>query len=306
MNNLAELRDFLVLKMQMRDNYQPVIIKYMLTHNGSASKRELAYALLKNDETKVKYYEKILMRWPKKTLEKHGITIYDKKTQNFKFNFPFKDNQIQEQELSAVIKICNLKSNGWEKAQTSVSSSTRFELLKNANGKCQLCGISEKLRPLDIDHIIPQSKANKNGNIRNEGGIWMPKDDIQNLQVLCSKCNRGKRDTDTQDFRPKKEKLVRDKIIDEIIADGKQPVYETLNITKFKKELREKLLEEYVEFLNAEKEDEQINELVDIFEIIQNIAQNYGLSQKEFLSRVQGKRDLKGSFEKRIYLIKND
>ena len=68
----------------MRDNYQPVIIKYLLTHNGSASKRELAYAILKNDEMKVKYYERILMRWPKMTLEKHGIMVYDKKTKNFK------------------------------------------------------------------------------------------------------------------------------------------------------------------------------------------------------------------------------
>ena len=179
-------------------------------------------------------------------------------------------------------------------------------MLKKANHKCQLCGIPEKLRHLDVDHIIPQSKADKKGFIRNNDGVRMHKDDERNLQVLCSKCNRGKRDTDNQDFRPKKEKLVRDKIIDEIIADGKQPVYETLDIIKFKKELREKLLEEYVEFINADKMEEKINELVDIYEVIQSIAQNHGFSENEFLSRAQAKRELKGSFNKRIYLKKNE
>jgi predicted house-cleaning noncanonical NTP pyrophosphatase (MazG superfamily) len=292
--------------MQMRDNYQPVIIKYLLTHNGSASKRELAYAILKNDEMKVKYCERILMRWPKMTLEKHGIMVYDKKTQNFKFNFQFNENQIQEQELSEIIKICNNKISKWKKTQTYISSSFRYEALKNANKKCQLCGISADLRPLDVDHIIPKSQADKNGNIRNKDGIKMHKDDLRNLQVLCSTCNRGKRDTDNQDFRPKKEKLVRDKIIAEIIAKGKQPVYVKLDSDKFIIKLKEKLLEEYVEFINAENKNEEIDELVDIYEVIKNIAKKNGLSQKEFLSRVQAKRDLKGSFEKRIYLKKNE
>ena len=63
----------------------------------------------------------------------------------------------------------------------------RYELLKEANGKCLLCGISAKERPLDVDHIVPRSK----------GGS----DDKSNLQVLCSKCNRGKSNKDDTDFR---------------------------------------------------------------------------------------------------------
>jgi predicted house-cleaning noncanonical NTP pyrophosphatase (MazG superfamily) len=58
--------------------------------------------------------------------------------------------------------------------------------------------------------------------------------------------------------------------------------------------------------LELKKEDNKFIELVDIYEVIQNIAQNHGLSQKDFLSQVQGKRELNGSFEKRIYLIKNE
>jgi hypothetical protein len=33
-------------------------------------------------------------------------------------------------------------------------------------------------------------------------GTRAPVDDDRNLQVLCTKCNRGKRDTSTYDFRP--------------------------------------------------------------------------------------------------------
>lgn len=39
-------------------------------------------------------------------------------------------------------------------------------------------------------------------------GTRVPADDIRNLQALCSRCNRGKRDTSSYDFRPSRERLV--------------------------------------------------------------------------------------------------
>ena len=39
------------------------------------------------------------------------------------------------------------------------------------------------------------------------GGERVPVDDVRNLQALCSRCNRGKRDTSTYDFRPTQERL---------------------------------------------------------------------------------------------------
>jgi diadenosine tetraphosphate (Ap4A) HIT family hydrolase len=68
-----------------------------------------------------------------------------------------------------------------------VPDSLRFLALKAAGGRCQLCGASAKDRPLDVDHIIPQARGGKN--------------ELANLQVLCSKCNRSKRDQDQTDFR---------------------------------------------------------------------------------------------------------
>jgi ATP adenylyltransferase len=63
----------------------------------------------------------------------------------------------------------------------------RFKLLKDAGGRCALCGATKNDRPLDIDHIKPRSRKGKN--------------EEENFQVLCSKCNRSKGNKDETDFR---------------------------------------------------------------------------------------------------------
>jgi len=69
-----------------------------------------------------------------------------------------------------------------------IPDSLRYLVLKAAGGRCcQLCGIAVKERPLDVDHIIPRSRG---GNT-----------ELANLQALCSKCNRSKRNQDDTDFR---------------------------------------------------------------------------------------------------------
>ena len=45
------------------------------------------------------------------------------------------------------------------------NESVRYRVLKNAKGKCELCGMSSSLRPIDIDHIVPQTKSDKDGNV---------------------------------------------------------------------------------------------------------------------------------------------
>ena len=133
-------------------------------------------------------------------------------------------------------------------------------------------------------------------------GIQMPLDDIRNLQVLCSKCNRGKRDSDTHDFRPKPNKLIRDRILEEIAASGKSANYEILADDQFKRALNEKLEEEFIEFINAKTVPEQMDELSDLCEVIENIAELNGFSEEKFLNLVNDKRIQKGGFSNRIFL----
>jgi ATP adenylyltransferase len=68
-----------------------------------------------------------------------------------------------------------------------ISGTLRYEVLKRAKFRCELCGISADEKALEVDHIIPC----------NMGGS----DDITNLQALCYSCNAMKRDRDDADFR---------------------------------------------------------------------------------------------------------
>jgi hypothetical protein len=71
--------------------------------------------------------------------------------------------------------------------RTPISGSIKYRVLTRAKGRCECCGAHEHQRALEVDHIVP----------RNHGGS----DDLSNLQSLCFRCNAGKRDTDTTDFR---------------------------------------------------------------------------------------------------------
>ncbi len=71
--------------------------------------------------------------------------------------------------------------------QDPVPDSLRYRVLRDSGGRCALCGATKKETILDVDHIKPRSKGGTN--------------DIENLQVLCAKCNRSKGNKDDTDFR---------------------------------------------------------------------------------------------------------
>ncbi len=78
----------------------------------------------------------------------------------------------------------------WQHRKASagyISGTLRYEVLKHARFRCELCGVSADVRALEADHIVPRSR----------GGT----DDPDNLQALCYRCNAMKRDRDDTDFR---------------------------------------------------------------------------------------------------------
>lgn len=294
--NMQPLIDFLQNRMSMTDVYQPVIIKELLLHEGIRTKAHLAAALAAYDVSVQEYYEQIVMRWPKITLTKHGVIGYERRGSVFRL-LPYPDTA--DARLEA-LRICEQKIAAWQEKKKSkerapeVGASVRYEVLRSARGKCQLCGISSEICPIDTDHIIPRSKADRNGKVRLHGRL-VDVNDRENLQALCFSCNRAKRDADETDFR-RRNKLVRDLIPQIIEAEGRKPLVKILVGKNLQAALFDKLVEEHAEFIAAKDSKSKLEELADMAEVIFSLAAQFGDEQDEFLSRVHAKRLKRGGF----------
>ena len=93
-------------------------------------------------------------------------------------------------------------------------------------------------------------------------------------------------------------KLVRDNIPKIIEQDGNIPITRILDDEEYLKELDKKLLEEVNEYLN----DQNIEELADIYEVLLAILKARKIELEE-LEKVRKEKVLKkGAFEEKIYL----
>jgi len=176
--------------------YQPLVIRTLLESGGRASVREIAREFLSYDEAQVEYYIRIVKRWPKITLTKHGVI--DASERDY-FRLTIDVASLSDAQRADILTICNDRIRNYISNYKGIigdyrynpddlsSSSLRYLVLKLANGRCALCGASVRDTPIDVDHIIPRSRGGSN--------------DLSNLQALCFRCNRAKRDRDSQDFR---------------------------------------------------------------------------------------------------------
>jgi predicted house-cleaning noncanonical NTP pyrophosphatase (MazG superfamily) len=242
------------------------------------------------------------MRWPKITLTKHNIVTYDKKTQTFFLNVQLGDQQLIERAK----QVCEAKIKDWINRKAAkdttarVEASTRFRVLKAARGKCELCGISSKIAPIDIDHIIPQSRADKHGYVTRDG-VKIDVNDERNLQALCFRCNRAKRDQDDTDFRLPVKKLVRDRIPDIMAASGRTPKVRHLRGKALETQLFEKLTEEHAELLSTTSEG-RAEEIADMIEVLLALAKTSGYSEMQMMTLLHQKREERGDFSRGVFL----
>ncbi len=190
----ANLRSFLLEKMRMSHIYQPVMIKRLLEGNGSATDNEIAAVLVNFDPSQLEYYKKITNNMVGKVLRSHNIV---KKERN---QYSLADYEsLTPEQITQLITLCSLKIDDYIKRRkdaiwahrrinrNNVPGTVRYEVLKRAQFRCELCGISANEKALEVDHITP----------KNLGGI----DSINNYQALCYTCNASKRDRDNTDFR---------------------------------------------------------------------------------------------------------
>lgn len=98
------------------------------------------------------------------------------------------------------------------------------------------------------------------------------------------------------------DKLVRDNIPEIMIANGAKPVTRVLDEQEYLQELNKKLLEEVNEYL----QDGNVEELADIWEVMNAILNAKGVSKESFEETRTQKVKKRGAFDKRIYLIRED
>lgn len=98
-------------------------------------------------------------------------------------------------------------------------------------------------------------------------------------------------------------KLVRDEIPKIIAKEGKTVRYTTLHGDALKEALKVKLLEEVQEFIKAETREQQIEELADIFTVIDGIKCEFNIGQTIINNTIDEKAHEKGWFYDGCFLI---
>lgn len=188
------LKEFLLERMRMSHIYQPVMIKHLLRNNGLANDVDIAKDISMHDPSQIEYYQDITNNMVGRVLRNHKIIEKSKKGYTLNGYEELTPEQIKE-----LINICNRKLEEyidkrgraiWEhrsKSRSPISGSIKYEVLKRAHFRCELCGCMDSEKALEVDHIVP----------KNHGG----EDSINNYQALCYSCNASKRDKDNTDFR---------------------------------------------------------------------------------------------------------
>jgi ATP adenylyltransferase len=190
-----KLKDYISKKMSMSHIYQPLMLIELIKNNGKATARNISKSFLSYDETQIDYYKKITALMPFKYLSKH-LNEIKKSKDNYLFE-GFDLDEIQKDEL---IKLCNeklqnyIKKRGVNKifghrtlSSGVIPGSIRYKVLLRAKNRCESCGISNKVKALEIDHILPRTKKGK--------------DELINYQALCYTCNSQKSNKDDTNFK---------------------------------------------------------------------------------------------------------
>lgn len=148
-----QLSRFIERDMRMSHIYQPVMLRELLRHKGKASVSEIAKALLNEDRSQLEYYEQITKNMVGRVLTgNRGITERD--GQGYRLSG---SEQLSSAERAELIALCDAKiqqylskrEDPWSHRRKSagyVPGTLRYEVLKRAHYRCELCGTRPSIR----------------------------------------------------------------------------------------------------------------------------------------------------------------
>jgi len=175
------------------------MLRRLLLNNGRASRQEIARDILDRDPSQLEYYERIVRDMVGRVLTSKSDLV---RRQGATYEL-VGGTDLSSLEIEDLVGLCEKQIAAYEekrgaamwehrrRGHRAISGTVRYEVLKRARGRCELCGVSHEIKALEVDHILP----------RNHGGS----DNISNFQALCYTCNASKRDRDSTDFRGSRE-----------------------------------------------------------------------------------------------------
>ncbi|MDA1741822.1 phosphoribosyl-ATP pyrophosphohydrolase [Bacillus anthracis] len=103
---------------------------------------------------------------------------------------------------------------------------------------------------------------------------------------------------------PTYKKLIRNKIPQIIKANGKTPTTRILSEDEYVKEICKKTQEELTEYIEAKTKPDKLEELSDLLELINALAEYEGTTLEEINNIRKKKAEERGGFSDRVFLIK--
>jgi ATP adenylyltransferase len=193
-----QLEEYISKRMRMSHIYQPVMLKALIEKGGEATIEDVAKALLSYDQSQIEYYSLRAKNMVGKVLANNGVVEQVRKGKKI-IGYRLTTGVLTEAQGAALTALCDQSITDYITKRGSsiwghrspdsgyVPGSIRYQVLKRASYRCELCGAHEDQVALQVDHIVPRIK----------GGP----DALSNFQALCMTCNTNKRDTDDTDFR---------------------------------------------------------------------------------------------------------
>ena len=142
-------------QMRMQHIYQPVMLMSLLQNVGKSSVQQIAKEFLNRDESQIDYYSHITKVMPTKVLSKHGIINREKQAISL---IGYED--LSQEEIESLIDACQTRLDDYldeqgqrpfehrKKSSGYISGTLRYEILKKAKFRCELCGISADIKAL--------------------------------------------------------------------------------------------------------------------------------------------------------------
>lgn len=199
--SFRDLRNFIENKMRMSHIYQPVMLMTLIRGDGVATVQEIATQFAQRDQALIDYYAKITKEMPGRVLgQNHGLVEAIRGERNAIVAYRLNGfNGFSPEQRKILMSACQAKYEDYldrrgksiyqhrRMSSGYISGTLKYEVLKRARYRCELCGVSAAEVALEVDHIQPRSLSGS--------------DELSNLQALCYRCNARKSNRDDTDFR---------------------------------------------------------------------------------------------------------